>query len=173
MPVRADSRIVIEQAGVNLEPVPSRIHIGRGHVRTAATAEADAVWRRRFQDWRFIAQNQLLSLHNSEVLWSDGNSRRECRACCLPAAIAVTQLEQGEYAGHLEPHSTAEAGSLDHDSTSLARSAHRPEFVDRFGLRSQVTRSRGQVMGTSTLVSARNSIRVPENYRLETDVTCG
>src|SRR5258706_11993233 len=53
MSVRADSRVVIEQASVYLEPVPSRIHIGRGYVRTAAAAEADAVRRRRFQDRGF------------------------------------------------------------------------------------------------------------------------
>ena len=123
MPVRADFRIVIEQASVYLEPVPSGIHIGRGYVRTAATAEADAVRWRCLQDWRFIARNQFLPLHKPEVLWSGGNSSRERRACRLPAAIAMTELEQREYARNLEPHSTTEAGAPDHDGTSLLRPA--------------------------------------------------
>src|SRR5262245_5126502 len=129
VPARANSGIIIEQTSVYLEPVPSRIHVGRGDVRATPNAEADTVRGRRLQDRRFVARNQLRPLHEAEVLGSDGDSRRERRARRLPAAFAVTELEQREYASNLEPHSATEAGSLDHDGTSLLRRAHRLEFV--------------------------------------------
>jgi hypothetical protein len=63
------ARIVIEYAGMQLEP--RRVRLWIGYRRAASPAKGSAIGRRLVADWGFVPPDQLVALEKAEILAQD------------------------------------------------------------------------------------------------------